>query len=173
MHTVIPLSKTKLLFSLAGSLLFIFLGYMILTDIPPKLNPDITKVLGIITMVFFGTTFIVALIKLLDKKPGLVIDDNGILDNSSGVSAGLIAWKDIIRIDVKQIISTKFLIIHTTNPDVYLKRVGPGKSWIMKRNIGLYGSPIAIPSTTLRYDFDKLKNLILVELEKHNGNRIA
>lgn len=173
MRTEIPLSKTKLLFSLAGSLLFVFLGYMIITDIPPKLNPDVTKALGIIVMAFFGITFIVALIKFLDKKPGLVLDDNGIIDNSSGVSAGLIEWKDITRIDVKQIISTKFLIIHTTNPDVYIKRVGKTKSWIMKRNMGLYGSPISIPSTTLRYDFEKLKNLILVELEKHNGNRIA
>jgi len=61
--------------------------------------------------------------KLFDNRPGLVIDAVGITDNSNATSMGLIEWVDITKVEKKQIMSTKFLILHTSNPEKYLQRV--------------------------------------------------
>lgn len=173
MRTEIPLSKTKITLSIAGCIVFILLGYMLITDDYELYNTTFTKAVGIVSIVFFGVILLFAFYKLFDKKPGLVIDDSGILDNSSGISAGLIEWQDITRIEVKTVISTKFLIIHVSNSEKYIKRVPAQKAWLMRRNMGLYGSPLSISSTALKYNFEDLYRIVKVNLEKHNGNRIA
>lgn len=173
MSTKIPLSKAKLAVGIAGSITFITLGYLMITDDFEKYNTPFTRGVGIVCIVFFGIALLFSLYKLMDKKPGLIIDEDGITDNSGAVNAGLIEWKDIISIDVKKIISTDLLIIHVNDPDKYINRAGRQKAWLMRRSMGLYGTPINISSTALKYNFDELYKLLQVNIKKHNGNRIA
>lgn len=173
MHIQVPLSKSKLAVSIGGSVIFIILGYFLITDDYELYNTSFTKAVGIAAIIFFGITLLYNLYRLFNKKPALIIDDNGITDNSGRESAGLIEWHDIKHIDVKTIISTRYLIIHVTNPYKYIKRVPAQKAWLMKRNMGLFGSPISISARALRYNFDELYRLLQLNLEKHNGHRIA
>ncbi len=98
--------------------------------------------------------------KLFDNNVGLTIDDNGIIDNTNALSIGLIKWADITEIRTEQVMSTKFLLIFTKDPNEILKKVGGMKSKLMAGNMKMYGTPFSITSTTLKYNFNELEKLL-------------
>jgi hypothetical protein len=53
---------------------------------------------GLAGIIFFGFVGFYLLKKLFNKKPGLIISNSGIVDNSSGISVGFIPWSDIKEI---------------------------------------------------------------------------
>ncbi len=174
----IPLSKNKLLLGIGGSILFVVLGMWLFTNansfqnhsISLLRNPQIVKVIGIVGMLFFGATGILGFKKLFDKKVGLVIDSNGITDNSNASSVGLIEWNDISDIITKQVMSTKFLLINVKNPEKYIGKAKSGmKAKLMRSNMKMYGTPLSITSNTLKYDFGKLEQLIQTEFERNKN----
>lgn len=166
----IPLSKTKIVLLIVGSLLFVVAGFWIFfyaADQQTRYAPLLAKIAGAAAIVFFATTGIIGLTKLFDGKAGLVIDEKGITDNSSGVSAGLIEWRDITGIRTEQIMANKFLLIDTAQPNKYIERANRVKGRIMQSNLKLYGTPLAIASTALKFNFKELEALIRTEFEKH------
>lgn len=96
----IAFSKAKLFKLLVFSILFVAAGSWMLVAKPQSgnglLNNEIVKMvvgcLGIL-MGLLGTVFFTK--RLLDKNPGLIIDEEGIVENSSAFSFGLIPWADI------------------------------------------------------------------------------
>ncbi len=129
-------------------------------------SPEVIRISGIAGVCFFGVGIVFITWKLFDKRPGLIIDQNGITDNSNATSMGLIEWDDITSVEKKQVMSTKFLILHTNNPEKYIQRV---KNFISKRalemNIKTYGSPISITSNSLKINFEELETLITREFK--------
>ena len=159
----IPLSKTKLLFGIGGSILFVVLGLYLFTTIADhqtRFNPTLVKVVGIAGIVFFGATGIYGIKKMFDNNVGLTIDDNGILDNTNASSIGLIKWADITDIRTEQVMSTKFLLIFTKDPNEILEKVSGMKRKLMAGNMKMYGTPLSITSTTLKYNFNALEKLL-------------
>lgn len=155
----IPLSKTKLLLGIGASILFISLGlYFIMTlaDQQTRFNPTIVKTVGIPSVMFFGATGIYRIKKMFDKTIGLTIDENGIFDNTNASSVELIKWTDITAIKMEQVASTKFLLIYTSNPDFYLDKVKGIKRKLMEGNNSMYGTPLSITSSSLKYNFEDL-----------------
>ena len=167
----IGLSKTKLILMFLASLAFVTLGIQF--TIHPEnyisfrySSPELIKIVGIITILFFPLGIIYSLVKIFDKKKGLIIDKNGITDNSSGYSNGLIVWKDIISINVTKVKSTSFLLIIVKNPVEYIGKANYIKALVMKLNYKLYGTPISISSTSLKIDFEDLRNIVETEFQK-------
>ena len=174
----IPLSQNKLFLGIGGSLLFVILGVWLFLNVESfqenstlfLRNPIAIRTFGVIAILFFGATGVFALKKLFDKKAGLIIDENGITDNSSGGSVGLIKWSDINEIVTQQVMSTKFLLIHVEDPEKYIGKAKNGmKAKLMKANMKMYGTPLSIASTTLKCDFGKLETLLKNEFEKNNN----
>ncbi|MCG7280138.1 hypothetical protein MHJ94_02380 [Chryseobacterium taklimakanense] len=171
----IPLSKTKMTMTFFGSLAFVGLGLWFLIN-PPKSNywlignPTLIFIAGLASVLFFGLVAITIFRKFSDKKPGLVISRQGITDNSSGVSAGLIPWKDIQEIKVSQMMSQKFLMFIVSNPQDYLDKVtNPLKRNAMKMNYKTYGSPISISSNALQTNFDDLQKLLIEKMHEYKS----
>ncbi|MBF6608541.1 MAG: hypothetical protein ITG00_07355 [Flavobacterium sp.] len=158
----IPLSKLKLLFSIGGATLFVVLGFHLLTTIADRsrYDPNFIKALGIITIIFFGAAGIYGVIKLFDKGMGLIIDDIGIIDNTNASSVGLIKWSEITEIRVIKVKSTKILLIYTSDPNNFLRKVSGIKRKLMKGNMKMYGTPLSITSTAIRYDFNDLEKTL-------------
>ena len=173
----IPLSKTKILLLFTGSLVFVCLG--IFFAYQPDIfttslinRPEYVRILGLLAVLLFGLCSIFLFRKLFDSKLGLVIDQQGITDNSSGTSVGLIEWKDIEGIDFLQIASTKFLLLSTSQPDKYISKAPNGLAKrAMKANNKLYGSPLCISSNALKIRFEELQKLVLEEFEKRKVSR--
>jgi len=171
----IPLSKTKMTLTFLGSLAFVGLGLWFLIN-PPKSNhwlfgnPTLIFVAGLASVIFFGLVAVTIFRKFLDKKPGLTISGQGIIDNSSGVSAGLIPWADIQEIKISQVMNQKFLMFIVRNPQDYLDKVtNPLKRNAMKMNYKTYGSPISISSNALQTNFDDLHKLLIEKMNKYKS----
>jgi hypothetical protein len=156
---------------LIGAIAFVILGTLFLitpdTFISPIFrNPQAIRIAGIVAVLFFGAVGLYGFRKLFDKTIGLTIDENGITDNTNATSVGLIDWNDIVEIRTKQVMSTKFLMIFTKNPDKYIERVNGFKRKLMQGNMKMYGTPLSITSNTLRYDFSDLERLVIGRLNE-------
>lgn len=157
--TEIQLSKTKLLLMLLGSAAFVCLGIFFMLN-PGEIRPNkqtFIQIVGMASVLFFGLCLIFIARKMFDQKIGLMIDENGITDNSSGTSVGLIEWGDINEIASAQIASTKFILIGTTEAEKYINRAGNALTKrAMQANQKLYGTPLSIASNTLKIKHNDL-----------------
>lgn len=169
----IPLSKTKLLLVLGGAVLFVALGAWLLLDVASEESGYyrlFVQGVGLLGIVFFGFMGLIGVRKLFDNQPGLIIDREGIHDNSSAISAGLVDWKDITGFRRLKIRSTKFIMVDVADPEKYIARAKNGiAKKAMQANDKLYGSPLAITSGALQYDFDRLEVLLLAAYEKYKN----
>lgn len=162
----IPLSKQKMYLMLFGSIIFVVIGTWLVVN-PPKSNhpifgnPMVILISGISAIIFFGYTAFILFKKLPDNKPGLIINSEGIIDNSSGVSAGIVLWTDIIEISTANVMTQKFLMFIVKNPEEYINRQnGIVKRKAMEINYKTYGSPISISANTLDTNFEELYKLL-------------
>ena len=169
----IPLSKQKLYLMLFGSIIFVGIGTWLVVN-PPKSNhpifgnPMIILISGISAIVFFGYIAFTLFKKLPDNKPGLIINSEGIIDNSSGVSAGIVLWKDIIEISTSTVMNQQFLMFIVKNPEEYINRQnGIVKRKAMEMNYRTYGSPISISANTLDTNFEELYELLQRKLNEN------
>jgi len=141
MNTIeIKSSRTKLILLLSGSLIFIILG-IFLTVNHDKFTSAIfrnvifIRIAGIAAMLFFGLCLIILIKSFFTKKFNLIINEKGIIDNSSYVSVGMIFWTDITSIKSINVVSTKFLIINVKDPNKYLNNESGIKKKLLERPI--------------------------------------
>lgn len=124
-------------------------------------NPAKITIAGYASIIFFGLCSFFFIRKLFDTKTGLMIDSNGITDNSSGLSVGHIPWSDIEQISVVEIYKQKLILLHIKNPQHYIdKQTSFLKRKGMELNNKMYKTPLSITANGLRISFDKLLILI-------------
>ena len=138
-----------------GSSFFVYIGYgMILEDIL------FYNFIGTVSIIFFGYGMIMTGIMLFDFSPGLIINSEGIFDNSSGIKAGMILWNEITDITLAGTTRQKFITIHVVNPDKYFNSSNIIKNIATRISNIIYGSPIHINSIALDINFDELHMMI-------------
>lgn len=134
-------------------------------------NPEIIRITGIAAVCFFGLGVFLTVSKFFDSKPGLIIDESGITDNSNSANIGLIEWSDVKGFERKEIFSTKILLVLIKNPNKYIARA---KNTLAKKSMEAnnkrYGSPISIVSNSLKISFDDLERLVKEEWEKSKAS---
>ena len=170
---IIPLSKTKITLLTFGAIAFVVVGFLFTIN-PEKYvtqifrSKELIRIAGIASIGFFGLCGIYWIFKLFDTKPGLIIDQNGVLDNSSGISAGLINWNDVQHIDKLEIARQRFIMIIVSNPEDYIERQNNGfKRRVMKLNLKKYETPLQISTNGLKIEFDKLYNALINSWKKY------
>jgi len=112
---------------LIGAIGFVIAGIWLLYDSERFVNTTfssivVIKIAGGLGIAFFGTIAFSIISKLFSKNWGITIDKTGIHNNSSGVSAGLIKWEDIISYTIEGVASESFLFIFVKNPEFYIAR---------------------------------------------------
>ena len=166
-ETVIELSKTKMTLVALGALAFVAIGIWIMTldagDIRTGKSfrlffnsPAFAYGLGILAIVFFGGAGVFIVRKFLDKRPGLVLNSEGIIDNASVASPGLIPWCEITGFNIFEMSGQKMLIVLVTDPEKYSKRGNFLKRTMNKANANMSGSPIYISANSLQIAFPEL-----------------
>ncbi len=167
----ISLSKKKIFLMLIGALAFVAIGLWFVIS-PPTIsnsywgNPTKISIAGYASIVFFGLCALVLIKKLPDNKPGLIIDQTGLTDNSSGVSAGQILWSDIEVISVIEIQRQKLIMLQVTNPQEYIdKQTSAFKRKMMQLNYKMYGTPLSITSNGLKISFEELLSILRDKLK--------
>ena len=169
---VIPLSKGRLTLLLLGCVAFVAGSIWIwsIADLQTRYNPLYMKCVAVASVSFFGLCGIYGCIKVFDGRPGLIIDDQGIVDNSNAVSAGRIFWDEIIGLRVSEIAGQRFLTIEVTDPQKYVERCGFILRMLNAANTKMVGSPINISSNSLKVNFDELVRMLTEAFEKHGAD---
>ncbi|MET3978941.1 hypothetical protein ABIB62_001510 [Mucilaginibacter sp. UYP25] len=154
----IGLNKLKITALLIGALLFVAAGIWLVKN-PGIFHKSLLliTIVGYTAIVFFGVCALFIANKMFDAGPGFVIDNNGIVDNSSPFSVGFIPWVDVVSLSVIEIGSQKFMVVKVEDAEGYIKR----QSNVLGRraarmNYRMYGSPINISTSTLRISFEDL-----------------
>ena len=166
----IPTSKLKTGLMLLGSIAFVIAGIWIIYLSRSESSSILVfslSLLGFVSIVFFGICGLYSLTRLFDTQAGLVLDSEGIIDRSSGVSVGRILWQDVRKIDVTRIENQRFLTFYPTNPQKYLQRGGFVQRQMNALNYKLYGSPIHIASNSLKIGFGELTDLVFQYYERY------
>jgi len=168
----IPLSKKKNLLMLLGAAIFVVLGVLFVVrpeNFTSQFHQNIAliRLVGMLSVVFFGACAIYGMIKIFDKKYGLIIDREGIIDNTNASSIGLINWADILSIETQNVMSTRFLLIFIKNPENYLNRAKGLKRKLLYANMKMYGTPLSIISNSIKFNFDDLEDLIKANLNEY------
>lgn len=158
---VIELSKSKMLLMILGSFGFVAAGYWLFMDAATiareiHKNQLFIHYTGLVGMAFFSLTGIVGIRKIFDKRPGLVLNSAGIIDNSSGLAAGFIPWSEITGAAIYEVRRQKMLIIKVRNPEEFIQRGNIFQQAMVRMGSKMSGSPIAITSNTLQINFPEL-----------------
>ena len=164
-------SKKKIVLMLLAALAFVVIGFWFVISLPAISNtywgnPIKIAIAGYASILFFGLCAFALIKKLPDNKPGLIIDQTGLTDNSSGVSAGQILWADIEDISVIEIHGQKLIMLQVTNPQDYINKQTSGfKRKMMQMNYKMYGTPLSITSNGLKISFDELVSTLTDKLK--------
>jgi len=179
-ETVIELSRTKLVLAVLGSCAFVAAGAWLLSFDAGEVrygrsfalfynNPPIVYGAGLAAILFFGLCGLYAFVKLFDKRPGLILNSSGIVDNASGVAAGFIPWPEVLGAGVYEVQKQKMLVVGVRDPQKYVGRGGALKRAFNEANSKMVGSPVAISSVALKIDFSELVTLFNRYHRKYGG----
>jgi len=168
----IQLSKTKLTLMFIGSIIFVGLGIWYVTY-PPKVNitifsnPITVFIVGLASILFFGVVGFSISRKLFDKSVGLIISNEGIDDNSSGVSAGFVPWTDVIEIKDTKVANQNIISLIVKNPQDYIDRQKNFmKKKSMQMNYKCYDTVIGISANGLKCNHKELKTMLDAKFEE-------
>jgi len=169
----IPLSKGKLVLMLIATAAFIAAGiwFLLYTSSilsPFFASPSSIKLAGISAIVFFGVCGVFISRKLFDSRPGFIITETGLIDNSSSISVGEIPWKDVRGITNTTIANQQLIMILLHNPEEYINRqTSVLKRKAMEMNYKHYGSPVSISANGLRCSYGELRQLLEVKFKEY------
>lgn len=162
--TIIPVNKSKPVRYFTGAAVLMVLGLLLIVTpgwFTYAQDPVILKAIGYIFIIFFGALVLLYGQRVFDKKPGMVLDDEGFIDYTSGVNTGKVLWADVTDIFVKEGMGQQFIMLKVKNPEKYIEREkNPLKIRIMQMNNRLYETPINISAKTVKMSFDALHQLL-------------
>ena len=166
----IKLSKKKLFLLIIACIAFITtcVWLWIIADSQNRFTPIFVKLVSIVGVLFFGIILPFLILKLFDNKPGLIINSTGIQDNSSAMGMKFIQWNEIIKIDIAQVQTTRFILIFITNPEEIIEKGNSIQKKLMRMNHKTYGTPISISSNSLKCNFDELLTIISQKLKENS-----
>ncbi|MGC4103791.1 STM3941 family protein [Ferruginibacter sp.] len=115
--------------------------------------------------------------QLFNKKPGLVISEEGIYDNITAAKFGLILWPDIEAIFETafplQASTQYFITISLFDPEKYIARQkNTLKRKLLLANAKKYGSPVCISVHELNISHTELLQLLNAAFEKYQQSRL-
>ncbi len=150
------MGKGKLWLLILACLAFIAAGGWIFSAYWSGDEVFIYGIIGVICMLFFGICLIYFILKLFDRAPGLILNEEGIVDNSSYIAGGLIRWKDIHNIELYQLAGQKMIGIQLKDPDSYLRSQKGIKRRLISINQGMVQAPVNIAQSALRMPLEQI-----------------
>ena len=113
-------------------------------------------VIGAVIAILFGLCLFYYINVLVKGKPAVKVTEEGIIDNSSFIGAGLVRWEDIADIDFINFSNQVYLGIFTFDPDLITDRTTGFKKLLNNLNKGLLETQVNIPVKILACSLDEL-----------------
>jgi hypothetical protein len=165
---VVRTGRIRLFLLTLGSLAFVGLGLLFVLR-PPlglPLARELMMALGFVTLLFFGVAGGVLLRRLFGHRIALVIDRNGIVDNSTATPAGRVAWEEMTRIGIFEAArGARFIGIDVRDREaLYARAKRPA---MLRENVRMYDYPVQISEIAL----DRRAEEMLAFLEECRFNK--
>jgi hypothetical protein len=116
----------------------------------------VLRVVGIISILFFGFGLLYCVYSFLSNKPALIINDEGIHDNSSFLAAGMVKWEEILDFQWVHLQRQVFLGLITHDPLLIINRTKGFKKVLNKINRRFMGTQVNIPVRVLACSPDQI-----------------
>ena len=157
-----PLNKKKIIPRIfLQATVIVLLVFLIYTIVAHLIYGLFILLLLLPVLIFqIASSLIFALIMFSSKSPGLIVGPNGIVDNTTGVSAGKISWDNITNISVTSLGVTSFLTIGVLDPEKYLRQGNPLSRFFKRINHTFSKSSTNISAHALDINFDEMVGII-------------
>ncbi|QEC76744.1 STM3941 family protein [Mucilaginibacter ginsenosidivorax] len=152
-----------MLFGILGSLAFVLGSIWIysIADTQTDWPPFVLKVVSIMGLLFFGLAIIMGLKKLIDKYPGLIINDHGILNASGFGKPQFIPWENVTSVRSIETEHSKLIQVFINNAEEVISKQSRWKQKLMRMSQSRYGTPISINCVILKIDPGSLLLLLI------------
>ena len=121
-------STGKNLLYLLSCSVFVAIGiWMVLSS-----DETLKFVIGILSILFFGIGLVLIPTRLFDRKPRVIINDEGIFDRTLDI--GTIEWQDIKDAYLQSVHGTEFISLDLEDNNKYLQRTSKTKAKIASYN---------------------------------------
>ena len=121
-----------------------------------------------LNIVFFGAGAIVFAMQVVDRRPRIVIDDQGILDRT--LKVGRIEWEDIRAVFLKRSQGQPFLCLELVDPSKYTQRLSPLLRRMVQLNRKLGFTDLSLNLGGTNVDPDYVEDLLRKELAVRSGS---
>lgn len=152
----IPISRWKVLLLTLGSLAFVLIGSYFTEFYFIRNGFWFQIFMGILGIIFFGIAFLFGLTKLFDRRSGLILTDEGFLDNSSMTASKFVGWDSILGLSYSKVRSTRFVCVIVKDPEGIIAEHTGFTKFLMRMNYMFIGTPVTISSVMLACSFDEL-----------------
>ncbi len=157
---IIKRTLKQLVFALSGAIPFIYLGIQLTFYSSNYNNPFLAKIIGIANLVFWLGLLLWALYKYMFQNRMLIIDNNGIINNTDGTKNQLIKWNNVQAVkSLKPEYPHLIALILENNTSIIMDKS-------QQKNKLKYGYPLIINIRKISTGKTPLENLISVELSK-------
>ena len=144
-----PARGRLVLLALAG-LAFVVVGLLMMRD------GGVGAAIGAVSVLFFGFCLVAILVRLTRTRPALVIDGDGIEENSSAVSVGRIPWSEVTEVRPHSFQGQRFLGIGLLDPEVVLGHQPALKRKALDSSMRMTGFAVNVPLRVLDVQEDDL-----------------
>ena len=120
----------------------------------------ILRLMAIAGFFFFGSSVVLFAMKLGEKGPGFILDNEGFIDHADAVSAGRIYWEEVTGISQWHFAGQAIIQVKVQDPAIILKNQSLFKRLLMHFNIRRFGTPVTVTSGALEMDSDNLFRLL-------------
>jgi hypothetical protein len=171
--TVIYFSKKKTTFLLITCLSFVTIAISFIIDpptgrIPFIDSPAALKVLLSVCALFFGVISIFLIKKMFDRRPAIIIDGNGIDDNSSMCSAGYVEWNQIDTVWIIEVNRQKMIAIRLIDVESHMRLRSTFAKKTVKLNYKMYEMHFAISANSLDTDIEPLYKIMVEKINRYS-----
>lgn len=154
--------SAKKLFGLTfASMVFVAVGILlIVVGQWEEETPIIMIIIGFISVGFFGLCLIYCLYRLMNKRPSIIINGDGIMDNSSYIGGGLLKWSDIQDVVLYEFMGQRFIGLKLHDIERFMAQQSGMKKALIRMNKRMINMPVNIPQSGVRMPLDQLYTLI-------------
>ena len=137
-------------------------------DAAGRFLKSITPGLFYVSAPLFSLPLLYTCYRLLKRSPALIISEEGIFDDASIFSAGMIRWEEIESMFIYNVMDNRLLGIIPFDVETILARQSPVKRFLMRIGNDSSAAPFAIPEDALPMSLEQF----LVKIEPYRKNRL-
>lgn len=95
-----------------------------------------------------------------NKRPALIISDNGVTDWSAGLGEVGVGWAEVTGIRTASVQVNVFVVLHLKEPQAFIDKLKGFRKEMAKGLLKQTGSPLALTANALDVDTNELLNML-------------